>query len=255
MGDNVDKQYKNPPIKELVCEFRVSERDSWDLTTFGRLYEAFKDNFPNKKSFTNRSIGVSSDKNELIQNVSIEERILFSSEKREKLIGIGKNLFYFSFLPPYPGWRNAKKQLESLLKTFKEIIGDKKYVRLGFRLLNQITVPNIGKINEYLNFSVNWPKELNSVPKEISALSLFEYNKSKCIVRIYNERNKHPSNSFIFDMDYYLINKDGISSNEALKWFDEAHKNTKAIFEASIKDKLREKFEEAKENENNNFTK
>lgn len=39
------KKYKNPPIVEVVCEFRLSDDTLWDLTIPGLLYEKLKDEF------------------------------------------------------------------------------------------------------------------------------------------------------------------------------------------------------------------
>ena len=41
-------QYNNPPIREVVCEFRFEEGSPWDLSVPGLIYSKMADEFPRR---------------------------------------------------------------------------------------------------------------------------------------------------------------------------------------------------------------
>jgi len=45
----MNKQYKNPPITEAVCEFRFELETAFDPKIIDLIYEEIKEKFPKKK--------------------------------------------------------------------------------------------------------------------------------------------------------------------------------------------------------------
>ncbi len=48
-GIIMGEKYVNPPVVEVVCEFKVSEKKAWDLAVPGLLYNKIKDLFPKRQ--------------------------------------------------------------------------------------------------------------------------------------------------------------------------------------------------------------
>jgi len=55
----MNKQYENPPIREVVCEFRFQSENRWDLAVPGLIYADLKQEFPRRVVSPVSTTGVS----------------------------------------------------------------------------------------------------------------------------------------------------------------------------------------------------
>ena len=79
------RKYRNPPIIEAVCEFRLAPDSKWDLTIPGLVYEKVSKEFPNKEQRLIQEVEITKGSQGIQQQIRTSERILFLNSDRKSL--------------------------------------------------------------------------------------------------------------------------------------------------------------------------
>lgn len=242
------KRYRNPPIQEAVCEFRLKPDSKWDITVPGLIYEKLRKKFPNKKKRTIRGIQtIQTPKGEQHQ-ISTDERILFLAKDKKSFVQIGSSVLSINCLNPYPGWDSFKPKIKGGFDALTTVVEVQELQGVGLRYINRIEIP--GKRVELEDYFQFRPLLGQDVPQEmekfIVGCELLPNGKSDiCRVQLTDARPQKPdSSAFLLDLDYILRQSQNISVDRALGWVEQAHKRIEEIFEACICDSLRKIFEE-----------
>lgn len=244
------RKYKNPPIIEAVCEFRLTPDTDWDLTIPGLLYEKLQDEFPKKQARAVQSLKISTDPEGMQQEIRQEQRIALLTEDGKRFVQLGPHLLSINCLSPYPSWDGFNPFIERAFSTLTETLDIKGLERIGLRYVNLIEIPHQPvRIEDYFQF---YPFLGADLPQEIGGFSIrcvfpFVDGRDSCRVQL-RQTAPRDSNStaFILDLDYSLSKPRGIRANESLKWIGEAHQKVEEIFEGAINDRLRSIFQEEK---------
>jgi uncharacterized protein (TIGR04255 family) len=241
------RKYKNPPIVEAVCEYRLTQDTPWDLTIPGLFYERVKDDFSQREQRLVREDELTIEPQGLQHQIRTTERILLFAPDRKMLIQLGPRLLVINALKPYPGWEGFKPRIIKAWEALQQVVEVRGLERIGLRYINQIELPTQEvNLEEYFEF---YPFVGKRLPQQMVFFILgaeFPYvgDRDRCRVQLTPAAAKESKIAAILDIDYFLARPRAIEMSEVLDWIEEAHSRVEEIFEGCITDKLREMFEE-----------
>ena len=165
------RQYRNPPIKEAVCEFRFSPDDDWDLTLPGLFHEKIKSEYSAKPREVS-TIGVGFQVGVIPEHRVLKAppapppgaKVQFLTADERRIVGIGPSLLSISVLQPYSRWEDFRENIESALMTYHEVAQPSGVQRIGLRYINQIVLEggNI-ELTDYFTYAPDMATEELSV--------------------------------------------------------------------------------------------
>ena len=239
--ENMVKEYANPPIMEVICEFRLTRDSNWDLTIPGIIYEKVKDEFSNKEQ---KFIQIPPN---LPDNPHSFDLIRFLTDNRKMFIQVAPHILAVNCLKPYPSWKRFRPQITKAFQALVESIDVKGFQRIGLRYVNHIEIHGQEiKLDKYFNFRPFLGEKLPQQMSNFFVGCVLPFEESDaCKIEFINEDVKDPNQqSFFLDLDYHYSKKDSISKDQALKWVDKAHEQIQQVFEGCITDDLRKLFNE-----------
>jgi len=237
--------YKNPPIIEAICEFRISQDTLWDLTIPGLFYEQVKDDFPHKEQKMVPQIELTRELNTFQQKIIIADRVLLFSDDKKRIVQIGSRLLVINVLKPYPTWNEFKSIIEKCWNSLLKIVDIKGLERVSLRYINQIQLPFESiDMEEYFEFYPYIGNRLPQAPSYFIVRVEFPYDegRDRCSVQLMPGIVSESELAFILDIDYFLAHQRDIDISTVMDWIEKAHGRVEEVFEGCITDKLREVF-------------
>jgi uncharacterized protein (TIGR04255 family) len=240
------KKYANPPVAEVTCEFRFPQDVPWDMTFPGILYENLKDEYPKRDQRWVREVVVLLGPEGLREELLVTERAMFSSSDDVCAVQVGPRLFSVSCQKPYADWESYAGRLEGALDRCREVIGIDAVRTINLRYVNLIEIPEEKVIlSDYFAFYPTVPTELPRVPAGFISGCEFTFNdeRDNCRVEFTDAVPESPgNNAFLLNIDYFLAKEGSVPPDAVIDWLDDAHSQVEEIFEACIKDPLRDLF-------------
>jgi len=235
-------QYKNPPIVEALCEFRLGKDTEWDLTIPGQLYEKVKSQFPLREHRTVQVVEFAFQPQNVQQQIRTEERVLLFTPDRKALVQIGPRLLVVNVLKPYPSWKGFKPLIETAWEALRQGVALKTLDRIGLRYINRVEfetsrVDLKAYFDFYLYTGARLPQEYASFVAQ--ALFSFAGGRDHCLVRLVSAESEAQRMAVLLDIDYHWARSDAVAIDRALDWVEEAHSRVEEIFEGCITDELR----------------
>jgi len=243
------RKYKNPPVIEVVCDFRLTPETRWDLTVPGLLYEKLKVSFPHKEQRVLQEVELTQGPEGLQQHIRTRERMLFFTEDRKMIVQVGTGLLVINVLKPYPHWEGFRPRIEMAWKSLQETIDVQGLERIGLRYINHIELPSQSAgLAEYFEF---YPSVGQRLPQQVASfLAAVEFSfadgRDHCRVQFTSIPASGDKSSFMLDIDYFLARPRAVEVADTLAWVEEAHSRVEEVFEGCITDSLRKMFQEVK---------
>ena len=236
--------YKNSPIVEAVCEFKFDPSSEWDLTIPGLLYPKLENDFPKKRARATGKIQIRDDQAELSRTAIAQ----FLSEDEKAFVQVYPHTLSVNVLTPYPSWKKFGCWIRDAYSKYIQLAEPKGISRIGLRYINVIALRNIEgalSINEYLKIGPTGPPEYSETVSSFNMTMEFDHEGERDRLRV--ALSSVPSEQegevkLRLDLDYYLNKPDSVELGSATEWVEAAHSHVEDIFEASIQDKLRDKF-------------
>ena len=251
------QQYPNPPLREVVCEFRFEEDGSWDGASPGLVYATLSNEFP-------RRLAVEGPAASPVSFVPPSNLLPAGVEHLELQVGPLENLRFwresdelghFSVAPyqlairhsrPYPSWEEFSKIVEKGVHAYREVLNPKKVKRIGLRYVNIVDLgQRSALLEEFFEF---YPFVGQSIPQTLSRFDCrvqidFEDARDSLTLRIGNNPRSQGNNAeIILDLDYFLVESDKFYLRETSSWLNTAHSNVKNVFEGCLKEPARALF-------------
>jgi uncharacterized protein (TIGR04255 family) len=244
------KAYRNPPLVEAVCDFRLMPDSPWDLTIHGLIYDKIKKSFPHKEQRFIQEFEMNQSSKGIEQQVRVSERSVFLTEDKTIFVQVGPHLLAVNCLKPYPRWERFKPKIEEAFNGLISSTEVKGLSRIGYRVINRIEIPlKSFLLDDYFEFRPfvggNLPQ--NMVGFILGCVLPFNDNRDYCKVQLTNGTPEMSGyGSFLLDIDYFIERSEGLPFSNALGWVEEAHGQVNNIFEGCITNRLREIFQEEK---------
>jgi len=244
----MSKKYRNPPIMEVVCEFRFPIETPWDITIPGLLYEKVKEKFPHREPRIIQHMEIKQARREVEHKFHTEERIFFFDSSKKTFIQAGHRILSINRLRPYISWNEFKPNIEKAFTSLLDIVNVKNLQRIGLRYINKIEIPKTSvDLETYFEFRPFLGSKLpqNIVDFIVGCMFAFNNGQDMCKVELKSAVPDTPEhNAFMLDLDYFLAKPQTVSADQALEWVDDAHDKVEKIFEGCITDELRKIFGE-----------
>lgn len=239
---------KNPPIIEIVCEFRFDLENPNDATLPGRFYDVVKGEFPTIK---NRNLGTMLP----IEGKTNEAELLvsplaqFYNKEENLLLQVGHNMLTVNCVKNYPTWEKYKPAISENYKKFCAIANPKGIHKISLRSINKIHIPgdNID-LKDYFVFYPSAPKNITD-PLSNFNLHIEAIMKNKRDVlamknfTVVPDKEKDKHTAFVLDLSYIMNETKGIQSDEVDEWLEVAHIELYSAFIASIAPNLLKDFD------------
>lgn len=248
----MERKYQNPPIVEVICEFRFLSEQQWDPTVYGLIFQRVKEEYPERETVRQiKGRVVPSSQPGMRQEIEISEAMRFWRKDRQALIHIAPNLLSINHLKPYPHWENFLPLIKQGLEAYIEVASPSGLERIGLRYINRICIPGQGiRIEEYFNYKPDLPEGL---PNELSSLTVR-------VEGIYENRRDHlrlilsslapeapeeeGSSVFLLDLDYFTAEAGAVELSQVEEWLNVAHTHILTAFEASLTERTKALFDE-----------
>ena len=160
------RQYPNPPIREVVCEFRYLEDGNWDGATPGLVYAKLSSEFPRRladERLTPSAPPAFESPNLLppgLQQIGLGLRVLperplrfWRQDDESGYIGVAPYRLSVHHFSPYPSWEQFKGVIAKAEAAYKSILKPSKVQRIGLRYINDIHFEQTNvSIEEYFDF-------------------------------------------------------------------------------------------------------
>ena len=235
-----EKQYKNPSLKEAICEIRYNASSSdpdWAKKIPHKLSSVLSDDYPLfevlDESLVQFEIG-----NKLLS--PIIHRFQYSSENKKHFITVKENTFSFS-IKPYKDeqycWESYHKKLCEEWDRLKNILEVESITRIGMRFVNSLEIESSLKPIMLLD------SESKYIPRGILEHSNKFFNKAEfslnednrfIIYFVYRDTSNKDKKELILDIDR-IKEKDDISSDDISKITTDIHSDIEKVFLVFIK--------------------
>jgi len=241
-----NKQYKNSPIQEAVCEFRFGLEQNPEQAQVKEIFNKIKGKFPVAKKGNFHEVSVKIDikenKKNLIDNAREFDRFFSVDEKA--LVQIDKNKLSIHRLKPYVSWQEFFSAIELVFNTYLTVIKIKSIQRIGLRYINAIEMGSSFEIEEYFNLRPNIVAELPQNLSDFNAGVVFVMGNGTDGVRaqLSNQWLSSDKQRIVLDLDYFLGKADAVKNEEVFDWLKAAHQSLENIFETAITEKTKSLF-------------
>ncbi len=244
--------YRKSPISEVVCEIRFEPKEAWDPTIPGLIFKQLESDFPIRHKSQTLEAGVLAGPNGIQQQFMMVERAQFYSSDEKSFVQIGPHYLSVNRLQPYSSWDDYYPAILKGLHAYQESVGsESSLLRVGLRYVNQIKLP--GSLVKLEDFFHIYPEKGRDLPEVHTNLHLgldFMYHDNRDILRLQLQSGPLISDGgvhLLLDLDYFLGRSNDVAYGDLPSWLAEAHLRIEECFEGSIKDSLRDLFEEVRD--------
>lgn len=242
-----ERKYRNPPIVEVICEFRFQPTSEWDATVPGLVYERLKDEFPLRRPLRQVGVQVQMGAEGFSLQPQFEEGMRFLRQDERAFVQLRPHRISVHHLAPYPHWEGFKPLIEKGYRAFLDVLPESRFQRIGLRYINRIVLPDSHvELSDYFNL---YPSVGPGLPRDFSAFGVyllfpFEDGRDALQLRLGNEQPEgEEALVVLLDLDYFLAQEERVTVQNALDWVEQAHKYVVSAFEGTITDRLREQFD------------
>lgn len=240
------RQYRNPPIKEAICDIRFETASEWDIFSPVRILELLRDEYDGKPSQNfPGSLEVLPEQSIRVQQG--EPLTQFSDVSGKSILRFGEKSLTVHILEPYPGWAEFRRKIIRALEAYVKIVRPGLVRRIGIRYVNHILPP--GPVVEMSEYFTNAPDLPNSLDLTIGGflLRIDAYNLAKRI-RLTETFAIAPGEkqiALVLDLDVSreFSDPERIKDSEALAHIDTLRDFERESFESLITDKSRALFD------------
>jgi uncharacterized protein (TIGR04255 family) len=245
------KKYKRPPIIEAFCEIQFEQNTPWIPTYPGLLYAKLQETFPEQRSAARVNVGLASAPGVINQELGLLPIVQFLQKDEQALVQVGQHLLAVNRLKPYPTWEEFLPLIVQAFQAYREVAAPTSVHRIGLRYINRIEIPGERvTLEDYFEF---YPFIGEKLPQDLDAFFLgvqvsYEDARDALRLQLTTTSTEMPGARALFlDLDYFLIKPGEIALEGVPGWLDKvAHEHVEEAFEACIKDRLRDQFEEVK---------
>lgn len=140
-----DRNYRNPPIQEAICEIHFELSEPLTLQKIESLKPLWSASYPEQKIVQERRVDFHVSPEGLqTKEGNLGHRLICKSADGKRLVQVSGFFIATNQLSPYPGWEELFR--DTILERFEDLqkaIGPVKFKRVGLRYINRIDVPQV----------------------------------------------------------------------------------------------------------------
>ena len=245
------REYKHPPVREAVCEFRLQPVErGWNAATPGQYYERVRGLYtadPVQRAVSSAELPPLPGAPPLVVQAAVPG-VQFADDSRSNLISLAPDTLAVHVLPPYPGWEGFLERIENAVSAYEEVMPERLVNRIGLRYINHVKIPTSHvALPDYFESPPTTP---DSFPEHI--LSVFARWESAYDLETHNRRliftfasvpTEGDASTFSLDLDIIQFFTESVPASEALSSLTELKRLETEAFEALLTDRTRELFD------------
>jgi len=245
------RKYRNPPIEEVLVEFRFVPGQEWDLTIPGKLHQhdAIKAQYPGKPRTQKVFLGAELQAGPgYPPNLAVHEgvgRVQLVDERGNHLISLGLDVLSVNVLRPYDGWDQFRPRIETALQAYTEVAEPSGVSRVGVRYINKIVLPE--KEIDLGTYFRCVPSPLPELPSKVTGfMSRMEFLYDDAVKLLLTQASidaLESQSAFLLDLDLIWKSAEAKGLNAIMAIVDDLHEREVVAFEAIITDAAREVFD------------
>ena len=242
------RKYRNPPVVEALCEIFFTG-SNWDDTVPGRFYDQIKKEFPHKRQQEIREARIElGSTGEAATSVrSLAPRIQFSSEKKDKLIQLSRDMLVVNQLRPYPRFEDWEPILQKALEIYWKLTNPKGIQRIGVRYLNRVLIPLARiKMQDYFTVYPNIPTAAGNSHGTFMVRVEIPHQKGEHSVLLTfgtTPPDQPGQSAFMLDIYDSFTPDAPVPQKKVREEILNSHYNVETAFESSITERLRDVFD------------
>lgn len=242
------RKYQNPPLIEALCEIQFSADTPWDLVSPGLIYEQVRDQFPQRRPGRSIAVNMSQAAQGFGQEVHITDRVQFVRADERAMIQVGPQLLVVNHLKPYSSWEGFRPLIDTALQAYTNGIQPTHIHRIGLRYINKMVFPGTRVVLE--DYFEIYPKLGSGFPEDHGPFMVglqFPCAEGRDALMLSLQTaipEREEEVVMTLDLNYFLVTPDSVQIADVMGWVDNAHVQIEHMFEASITDTLRMRFDE-----------
>ncbi|GAA6620650.1 TIGR04255 family protein [Scytonema sp. NUACC26] len=246
------RQYRNPPIEEAVCEFRFAPGLAWNLTVPGLFYEKIKDFYtgePQQQHLVAAELQtIPQPQNSEITVTQRVTKLLFPSANATRLVGVGPDVLSIHILRPYEGWDEFRGRISQAFDVYLEVVKPVGVKRTALRYINRIVIPEKQDIDLSQYFTI-YPQVPDGISTRVSAFLnrtelIYEDLPIELALTLSDTSDPTEKPEFLLDLEISQEwTDDSLAPEEALSSLNELKQREGQAFESLITDRTRELFD------------
>ena len=155
-----DKNYRNPPIQEAICEIHFELSEPLTLERIELLKPMWSASYQDQKTVQERRVDFHLSPEGLqTKEGNLGHRLICKSADGKRLVQLSGLFIAINQLSPYPGWEEMFR--DTILERFRDVqnaIVPLKFKRVGLRYINRIDVPQVPLVwNDWFKLKLPTP--------------------------------------------------------------------------------------------------
>lgn len=229
----------NPPLAEVVCEFRFDTAGAWDWTIPGMLYERVRQDFPRREQVRHgggRPLWV----REGAESTSVGgvvDRVRLSSEDDATTVNLSPYQMFINRLYPYPGWSNLSRLINETLRRYLEVASPTTLDQIALRYINQIPLPPEREIEigRFITLDPPVPGKLGETLSDFYQRYELLYDEPEGLLLHQTGMEVDASEPYQYlTLDLEFVSPVGFGPEEVSDWLNAAHDRIEEAFVASV---------------------
>lgn len=243
------EQLANPPLVEVVCEFRFDPTQaSWDWTVPGRLYERVKEEFPRREQVGEGRYPLWAGEYEgPFSAGGVVDRVRLSREDGVVTIHLSPYQMFVNHLYPYPGWSRLSRLILGVLEKYLEVASPTSLAQVGLRYINQIPLPLEAEVDigSFVTLDPPIPPKLTRVLSDFYQRYELLYDNPRGVLLHHTGLEVdvgEPQQYLTLDLDFVSLQNPDLEAPGVASWLDAAHDRIEEAFLVSIAPELLDKM-------------
>ncbi len=237
----MQRQYKNPPVREVVCAFSFQSDSPWDLTIPGLLYDRIRSDFPDRLPPELHGEEVDVDAERLVQ-----DRSRFASSDKTTLVQVGRDFLSVHHQLAYRNWDYFAPLVQRVMEAYQEVARPQAVRHVALSYANRLDLPKADfELSKYLNFYPYLGKGLPQGAESFFVGVVFPFEEGRDSLEVTMTDitvDRADVRSIALNLTYYKSHSDGTLLEESFQSLELAHARVRETFEASLTDATRELF-------------
>lgn len=251
MDRKTRRQYRDPPIREAICEFRIERPPNWSP----QWLQKFKAN-----SFVTETYnGAENETSSVSVNMNTPEpgaqdllfrkrldRFQFWSSGRESMVALGPEGLSVHEYYPYPGWETYKDRIQHNLLALFQLVPEPIITRIGLRYINRVPASSLVQAQSLTTFDMSCPA---GYPEPSFTHNRQEFSlPANCVaIANYGFGIDEKTNNSVLLLDIDVIKEwnaaQKLPLDRLIETLEGIRDDERRLFEASITDAAREIFD------------
>ncbi len=236
----MQRQYKNPPVREVVCAFSFQSGSSWDLTVPGLLYERIRSHFPDRLPPETQGEEVDTRQTTL-------DRSRFASRDRTTLVQVGRDFVAVHHQLAYRNWDYFAPIIRHVIEAYQDVARPQAIAHFSLSYANRLDLPGLHpELSKYLNLYPHVGLGLPQSPESFFVGVVFPFDEGRDFLEVTMTDisvDEADVQSIALNLAYYVSLSDGTIIEDPFQSLEKAHTRVSDTFEAILTEATRELFD------------